>query len=226
MARLRGRSRSASEFDVGRLPRLLGKPDPVILEIGCNDGTDTRQFLRLFDAVKIYVFEPEPRAVASFRRNVQDDRVTLFEMAISDVDGTIDFHPSGGSPSPEWNAAKPDGWDFSGSIKRPKTHLTLHPWCEFSDAVAVRSMTLDTWCAQHRVGDIDFIWADVQGAEEEVIRGGQRALQRTRYFYTEYSNEELYQGQINLTDIERLLPDFKIVGRFANDVLFENARLR
>jgi len=221
-----GRSPSASEFDVHRLPRLLGKPNPVILEIGCNDGTDTRQFLRLFDAPKIYVFEPEPRAVASFRRNIQDDRVTLFEMAISDVDGTIEFHPSGGIPSPEWKDAKPDGWDFSGSIKQPKEHLSVHPWCEFADPVAVRSMTLDTWSTEHGVGGIDFIWADVQGAEAEVIRGGGQTLQRTRYFYTEYSNQELYQGQITLPEMERLLPNFRIVEKFANDVLFENSTLR
>ena len=36
------------EFDLSTLPALLGKDDPVILEIGCNDGGQTRDFLTLF----------------------------------------------------------------------------------------------------------------------------------------------------------------------------------
>ncbi|MEN9248224.1 MAG: hypothetical protein Q6L50_08560 [Gloeomargarita sp. GMQP_bins_120] len=37
----------------------------------------------------------------------------------------------------------------------------------------------------------DFIWADVQGAEVDLIQGGLQALANTRYFYTEYANTEL-----------------------------------
>ncbi len=36
------------EFDLKELPRLLGKDDPVILDIGCNDGSHTLEFLKLF----------------------------------------------------------------------------------------------------------------------------------------------------------------------------------
>ena len=41
---------------------------------------------------------------------------------------------------------------------------------------------------------IDLIWADVQGAEADLIEGGTEALRRTRYFYTEYNNQELIRG--------------------------------
>ena len=74
--------------------------------------------------------------------------------------------------------------------------------------------------------DIDFIWADVQGAEGDMIRGGQRALAKTRFLYTEYCNRELYEGQLSLRQMLGLLPEFEVVRRFPNDVLLENrARL-
>lgn len=74
-------------FDVAILPALLGKQDPVILEIGCNDGGQTRDFLRLFDQARIYAFEPDPRARQRFSAAVDDPRVALFDIAISDKTG-------------------------------------------------------------------------------------------------------------------------------------------
>lgn len=69
---------------------------------------------------------------------------------------------------------------------------------------------------------IDLIWADTQGAEDDLIAGGVEALAATRFFYTEYSNDEWYEGQPNLEKIADLLPNFNIVHRFSMDVLLKN----
>ena len=214
------------EFDLATLPALLGKHDPIILEIGCNDGGQTRDFLRLFSNATIYAFEPDPRARARFRAAVQDPRVTLFDLAISDTNGEIDFHMSSGAPSAEVAAQLPDGWDLSGSIRRPTGHLESLPWCRFDHHIKVKTLTLDTWSRNEGIAAIDFIWADVQGAEADVIRGGRTALGKTRYLYTEYSDRELYQGQPNLRTLLSMLPDFEVVQRFSGDVLLQNSRDR
>lgn len=60
----------------------------------------------------------------------------------------------------------------------------------------------------------------------DLIQGGLQALANTRYFYTEYANTELYEGQINLAQLLRLLPDFQLVYRFRGDVLLKNKRLQ
>jgi hypothetical protein len=52
---------------------------------------------------------------------------------------------------------------------------------------------------ENDISFIDFIWADVQGAEEDLILGGLDTLRkRTKYLFTEYNNSEMYEGQINL----------------------------
>ena len=99
------------------------------------------------------------------------------------------------------------------------------PWCTFDQLIKVKTLTLDTWCKNEGVEGIDFIWADVQGAEGDLISGGKQALARTRYLYTEYSNRELYEGQLRLQTLLSLVPDFTIVHRFAADVLLKNTRL-
>ena len=52
---------------------------------------------------------------------------------------------------------------------------------------------------------------DVQGAEIDVTRGGRNALISTRYLYTEYSNEELYEGQLSLKQLLKELADFGVI---------------
>jgi hypothetical protein len=113
---------------------------------------------------------------------------------------------------------------LSGSIRKPKEHLDVYPWCKFESKIVVKTRTLDSWAREEGVGVIDLIWADVQGAEADLIAGGKEALRRTRYFYTEYSNAELYEGQANLKQLLRLLPDFHVVHRYENDILLRNVR--
>jgi hypothetical protein len=43
---------------------------------------------------------------------------------------------------------------------------------------------------------VDFMWVDVQGAEDLVFTGAKDVLSRTRYVYTEYATD-LYEGQLN-----------------------------
>lgn len=112
-------------------------------------------------------------------------------------------------------------WNYSSSIKRPKNHLQRHP-VTFGPRTEVRAITLDSFCRQEGIELIDFIWADIQGAEGEMIRGGRGALSKTRYLYTEYSNDELYEDQVSLSDILQMLPDFRVVELWAEDVLLEN----
>ena len=213
-------------FDLNSLPQLLGKHDPVILDIGCNDGTHTVAFLKLFPLSRVFAFEPDPRALASFRSTIKGDRVQLFDIAISDSDGVTDFYVSDGYPtSTAWEGYRPNGWDLSGSIKKPKEHLREFPWCEFKSTISVTTRSLDSWASENGVEQIDLIWADVQGAEQNLIEGAKDTLSRTRFFYTEYSNVELYENQVGLDWIMSALPDFEVVARFADDVLLKNRNL-
>jgi len=201
------------------LVRFINKDNPVILDIGCNDGTDTLRFLNLFKNARIYCFEPDPRARKRYESKVVDSRAKLFNCAISDIDGMTDFYMSDGREK------YPEGWDLSGSIRKPKLHLELYPWCKFNKTIRIQTKKLDTWCMEEGIDSIDFIWADVQGAEVDLIRGAATSLARTRFLYTEYSNLELYAGQINLPKMIKLMPNFKLARKYPNDVLLKNKLL-
>jgi FkbM family methyltransferase len=208
------------------LKSCIGKDNPIILDIGCNDGSHTLWFLRLFPAATVYSFEPDPRALARFKTLVGNDRrIHLSDIAISDNDGVAEFYQSNGSRDERTLAAFPDGWDLSGSLRPPKLHLEEHPWVTFDSKIHVRTKMLDSWNAGVGLEEIDLIWMDVQGAEGDVFAGGKNTLERTKYVYTEYSNKELYEGQLDLPRIQLALSNFTLVQRYACDVLLKNNRI-
>lgn len=209
---------TAGALDPQELRRLIGRSDPVILDIGCNDGTHTAMFLDLFDRARVYSFEPDPRARRRYQTVVNDPRAQLFATAVGAVDGVTSFYPSDGAPAAEWAERMPEGWDCSGSIRKPKQHLEVHPWCRFGEEIEVEVTRLDSWAIKQGITGVDFIWADVQGAEADLIEGARDTLRHTRFLYTEYSNRELYEGQSDLDRLLGMLPDFRVVHRYQGDV--------
>lgn len=210
---------SQGTLTAGEIKKLVGRDDPVIVEIGANNGQTTAELLSAMPGATIHAFEPDPRAIAKFRNTVQHPRVHLYETAIGAKNGTVTFHQSSGAEHlPDYS----QGWDQSGSIRRPHSHLQIFPWVKFETQIEVSVMTLDSWSEQHQVAAADFIWADVQGAESDLIEGAARFLRSTRYLYTEYSNDEQYEGQVTLAGLARRLPDFELARRYQADVLFKN----
>lgn len=214
------------ELNLASLPNLLAKQTPVILDIGTNNGGHTRAFFDLFPYGIVHSFEPDPRCITKFKANLASyPRAKLHEIAIGAFNGTAEFYASGGQ-NLAVDYTMPEGWDMSGSLRKPKEHLTVNPGITFDNKYPVQVVTLDTWFKSSGLDQIDFIWADVQGAEGDLIEGGKETFSKhVKYFYTEYSNVELYENQLDLEQILNYLPDFSVVAQFENDVLLKNNNL-
>ena len=57
------------------------------------------------------------------------------------------------------------------------------------------------------------------------MAGAKSTLANTRFFYTEYSDTEWYEGQVTLRQLMEMLDKFVMVRRFGMDVLFKNTAL-
>ncbi len=216
---------SPSKITKEVIQECVGKANPTILDIGCNRGGHSLWFLEMFESPNIFCFEPDPRAIRRFKNGVgQRSNIHLFEMALSDRIGEITFYQSGGQRNEKVAKIMPEGWDLSGSIRKPKDHLLVDPLVTFDQTITVKTTTLDAWCAEHGIETIDFIWMDVQGAELDVFRGGNNMLSKTRFIYTEYSNRELYEGQATLRLLLKHLKNFQALVRYPEDILLKNQR--
>lgn len=199
---------------------------PVVLEIGCNDGTDTENLLTI-PGVMLHAFECDPRPIARFKDRFKGREVVnlaLHEYAVSREDGTATFHQSGGTTK----GAHLQDWDLSGSLKKPLAHTEYHKWCKFEHTITVETRRLDTWLTFFNPPTVDFIWLDVQGAEADVFAGGPETLARTRFIYTEFNHKQkpLYEGDLNLEQtIAALGPVWEPIGVYEGyNVLLKNNR--
>lgn len=200
-----------------QIKKMINKPNPIIFEIGAADGLDTEEILKTFTdpELQLYCFEPDPRNIEAFKKRIHDPRVKLFPIAIGEKDGTMTLQQS--------------STVYSSSLKQPNLSTLQAQWpsISFDKTVEVEVSSLDSFLAKQQISTVDFIWADVQGAEDMLLRGATNSLHTAvRYLYTEYSNVAYYKDEPTLDDILRLVgPDWKVLRDFGSDVLLKNTRL-
>lgn len=199
---------------------MLHEPLPhTVIEIGANTGLDTQRIYNIAKPCSYYVFEPNPVSITTFKMSNIAKHVHLEECAVGAIDGTITFN--------QCDCIHPvNHTRFTGasSILEPSDILlTKHPWIKMTSKITVPICKLDTFTATHNITQpITFIWCDAQGAEGQIIQGALKTLERTKYFYFEFFEQEMYQGCLVLDEILKLLPGWKIIEKYAGDILMKN----
>lgn len=200
-----------------RISRILSAtPDPMIVELGAHCGDDTIWLHSLCSGRPWYlVVEADRRHIAALEDRVQPMRIPVICVAIAAYTGFATLHLSDNDPGTI---------PASSSIRRPKLHLEHWPWCRFDRDVEVPCVTLDDLLADWLKGDrkIDLLWADIQGAERDMVEGGRQTLARTRWLYMEAYECEMYEGQAVRSELLAMLPDFQLVMQDTENVLLEH----
>lgn len=200
-------------------------PSMNIVEIGGHIGTDTVRLSKFVGSGRMVVFEPDPRNIPIIQRRIANCNlnVELAQMAIGASDGEAEFHLSSGIPPYEdHHIDETQQHTASSSLKAPKNHLERFPWVKFDSVATVKTTTLDSYF-RNKLEVIDFMWSDVQGAEIEMIRGGKETFKRTKFLYTEFNNNEMYEGQGTFSKlIEELPGEWGIVKMFGDEILLQN----
>lgn len=227
-----------------QIKNLVGKKEEIVIfEIGCADGVDTKKILNTFGSeLKLYTFDPEPINIKymttlgsydAWGGNndviVNDSRHTFSPYALCEEDKTITFKRSRtlGCPGEGYEVGR-----YAGSIHDPIDQASMYPGILFDQTVEAQGRSLDSFCREHSINHIDFIWMDTQGAEREVLSGMKENYQNIDYIYTEYYNQEMYKNQIYLDGIiEMLSENFDLLTTFpfddcqGGDALFKNKKV-
>lgn len=215
------------EISKDEIKNLVVVRNPIILDIGTYDGKDAKELELVFNHPQIHCFEADPRSIEVFQLTNYSEYLMLHEFALSNVDGYINFYQSDSDTRRHDNGS--NNWSASSSLKEPKEHLNLFPDVHFKNKIEVKSKRLDTWYNETLNGEeIDFIWADVNGGEKELIEGGLNTLtKKVRYLYIEFSEKELYDGSLTKEQILDILsPQFVEVATYNFKGSFGNVLLR
>lgn len=200
--------------------------EAVFFEVGTHDGYHTNMINNVIkkyhSSYRYFAFEPDRRSHGDFQNYARNhlSNINFSFSAIGAQIGQMEFHLSDGYETRDGHTKQ--RFNGSSSIKRPKHVLTAWPDMKFTPII-VDVTTIEEVCKTNNIDHIDFIWADVQGAEEDLIRGFRSMKPRIHYLYTEYCDGELYENEFTLKQIGDLLgKKWEIVHDFGGDVLFRN----
>jgi FkbM family methyltransferase len=128
----------------------------TVLDIGANFGWYTVHFARW--AAKVYSFEPIPFTYKELKDNIALNgckNVEMINSAVGDKKGSINFF------LPK---------TFGGSATASEHNY-------FGEKIAVNMITLDKYAEENDIRP-DFIKADIEGGEFEMLQGGIKTLTR------------------------------------------------
>jgi FkbM family methyltransferase len=217
------------KFDAFKV--ILSKSDPMIIEIGAHFGEDSMRFAEVFPNATIHCFEPDPRCVTIFKKHVKNKNVFLHEIALSNVDGELEFFQ--GFNSAEQTAPEKYDWisdeDYknlklgnsgASSLKRGYDNV-------LENTIKVKSTTYHKWSTENKIDQVDLAWIDVQGAEKDVLNGMGDKLKHVRFIWIEYG-EMFYHDSMSREQTVAMLSskNFEVIEELSDrgskgDLLFE-----
>jgi FkbM family methyltransferase len=149
------------------------EPQDVILDAGANIGLFAIRYGKEFPTVPVYCFEPNPRVYKRLVRNLEANGLTnavAINAAAGDCAGIRPF--------------------FVGRVTVTGS-MTQNGNGAAEPAFNAEVIDLDAFSKAHSITSIGLLKIDVEGAEMEVLRGAQDALQVTKALMIECHSAEL-----------------------------------
>jgi 2-O-methyltransferase len=169
--------------------------NPVVLEAGAYDCSDSLLMTKIWPNAVIHAFEPIPQLFAKIKqRTSMHENIHSYCLALGNKIEKADFYCSYifddfSEPS------------HSSSLLKPKEHLMYAPHVSFNDTVKVQVTTIDNWAKMYGVDHIDFMWLDMQGGELDALMAAEEILKTVKVIYTEVEYVEAYEGQFLFDDV-------------------------
>lgn len=194
---LRHRDHISYEQIAGFLPE-----DPVILEAGAHDGTNTVEMARFWPKASIHAFEPVPAASDYVINRLAEfyPRVMCHPVGLGPYDGEIQMHISGEGSYGDCQS--------SSMLSPSLNQLQEFPDVRFERTITVPVTTLDSWANREGIGHVDFLWLDMQAYELHALAGATRVMSAVHAVHMEVSNVQLYAGAPLYPEVVRRMASF------------------
>lgn len=162
-----------------------------ILDIGANVGMFAQDVRSRFPNATVYAFEPLPYCYTKLLETMRGDaNFHSWNVALGSAPGTVTMDQSSFHPS-------------SSIRSMSALHKELYPKSAELTSVSVEVARLDDLMRTVDLTGPTLIKMDVQGYEDEVIKGGKETIRRASILIIETSFVPLYEGQPLFDDIYR-----------------------
>jgi FkbM family methyltransferase len=166
-----------------------------VIQVGAHKAQEHKDYTNHGVSKVIYI-EPGPSFAELVTKFHGNEDVILFNTACGD-----------GSEGPEKMAyVEHTNQGMSSSLLPPKVHLTQHPDVIFDSRELWKVAKLDDLPFDR--SQYNLLNMDCQGYEGSVLKGGSETLKHIDYVYTECNRLEMYEGNMLVEELDKLLSDF------------------
>jgi FkbM family methyltransferase len=160
----------------------------VVFDVGANVGQSAKTYRRLYPQAEIWSFEPFPVTYEQLRRSLADERFHPKDLALSDRISKAELNIGAVS--------------ITNSLLRRQT--------DTGKAIEIQTDTIDHFCSENGISNIDILKVDVEGAEDRVFSGAREMFSRRaiRSVFVEVYFRPVYDGMPMFWDLNALLSNF------------------
>jgi FkbM family methyltransferase len=199
-------------FDRNKVLQLLvKKQDPLILDVGANNGSSSIQFKKMWQDATIHCFEPQESCwdeldllAEKYNNNIFINKYALGDREEKKVFYTHDIN-TGVSGFNKINRNSKDSIDLNMLKERNQESLNEH-LDTLNREQFVETKTLAKYIEDHiDSSSVDLLKIDTQGYEPQVLNGLGDYLSQVSVIVTELMFYDYYECQLSFYDIEKYL---------------------
>lgn len=177
-----------------KLPEILTNT-PIIFDVGANRGNYSRNIKKRFPNSKIYCFEPNPYIFEKINEN-KENNLLAFNIGMSSKEGEQKMFLSKDDINGELSSLNED---VIKVIHQQKN----------TNSVNIKTTTIDKFCKDKQINNIDLLKIDTEGHELEILKGASAMIAQKRIRVIQFEfNEMNIISRTFLRDFYDLLKEY------------------
>lgn len=199
LEKLKNASTEKNEWN--KMSELLQGNVKTIFDVGANRGETAIKFMNIYPKSTIHAFEPFPETCVVFNENHKNHKnVILNQIALSSKVGKSILNVN-------------ISVDTNSLLQSGKLGATSDGSCQTVSQIEIETNTIDNYCKQNNIQEIDILKIDVQGFEIEVLKGSLQLLAtgKIKIIYTESYFVQQYINQPLFYEIAALLMQYDFI---------------
>ncbi len=179
---------------ISQIVNLNFKDFKTVLDVGAYYGQFTEDAINKNPLVEVHAFEPSNEAYDVLKKKFQKKNIILNKNAISDFNGETDFYLN--------------YLDLTNSLlKSTPVNDVLNRLTRNVGMQKITVITLDWYCQQMNLKNIDFLKIDTQGNSYNVLLGAHQLLtnKSIKYIYVETEFIQIYENEKCFSEIELMM---------------------
>ena len=191
--------------------KYLNEKNKIIFDIGCFRGNFTKNFIKNEQKLGLksnfFLFDPNPNVKNYLKLILKNEKIKYFNLALDNSNSEKKFYlnnffePSGSS----LNTVHKDDKKWKNS--RKIFMQMLQPFKSIKDftEINVQTQTLDDFCLNTKIENIDVLKIDTEGNELNVLKGAKRLLSENKInvIYTEIigTKKNFFEKEKNIINL-------------------------